>query len=1204
MSFVHLHVHSEYSLLDGACRIRDLVARIKEMGQESVAITDHGVMYGAVSFYKEAIIAGIKPIIGCEVYVAPRSRFDMDYDLDSNRHHLVLLCKNETGYKNLCHLVSASFTEGFYIKPRIDMELLRGHCDGLIALSACASGEIPKLILAGAYGDAKAKALEMSGIFGAGGFYLELQNHGLADQPKINEGLLSIHRDTGIPIVMTNDAHYIDADGAEYQDVLMCIQTGKTINDDDRMRFESRELYLKSESEMRSLFPELPEAFDNSAKIADMCEFNFDFGKQHLPEFKLPDGEMDARAYLRRLCDEGMEQKYGASGDEMLTRVRAQLDYELDMIERMGFTGYFLIVSDYVRFAKAQGIPVGPGRGSGAASVAAYCLDITTVDPIKYNLYFERFLNPERISMPDFDIDFCERRRGEVIDYVKNKYGDDHVAQIITFNTLKAKNAVRSVSKALALTFQEENELAREIPNVFNIKLADALKTSNSLRAMYDGDTRIKRVIDTAMALEDMPKDSGTHAAGVVITRQPVREYVPLALSKKTDGIATQYNMNEVEELGLLKMDFLGLRNLTVIDDAVRAIHKAEPGFKIEDIPEDDSPTYEMLAQGRTIGVFQMESEGMTAVCVGIAAKSIDDIAAVIALYRPGPMDAIPLFIENSRDPSKIKYLDPALEPILKVTYGCIVYQEHVIEILRKIGGFSLGQADMIRRAMSKKKQSEIQKERETFVNGDPERSIPGAVANGVPREAAGQIYDTVIPFAGYGFNKAHAVAYAVIAYQTAYLKRHYPREYMAALLSSVLGQAEKVSEYAAECREMGIQLLPPDINESDAMFSVAGEHIRYGLVAAKNIGRGFIAEVMAERDTNGLFAGFEDFCRRMYGSDLNRRALESLIKCGCFDGLGANRRQLMTVCQSVVDGIADQRRRNVEGQIDLFDLAAAETGAPSGGVELPDVPEFPKSDLMRMEREVTGLYLSGHPMDDYKSALKRAGATGIGDILADFTREDGNVRFSDDQRIKVAGVIESVKTKPTRNDSLMAYISLDDSTGSIELLAFQRVINESGGYMLVSAPVIVTGRLSARDDKAPQIVVDTLRPITDIPGSEAGTGTEIRTEIGTGTGIVTRTGTGTGESGISGSSLPSSGAFTSSGEGSKTEKKLFVKFQNMDSPEYERLKLILIMFPGREQLVIHFEDTKKNIGAKCVIHDALVRELREMVGEENVVIR
>jgi len=1199
MPFTHLHVHSEYSLLDGACRVRDLVARAKELGQSSIAVTDHGVMYGAVNFYKEAKSAGLKPIIGCEVYVAARTRFDMDYDLDSHRYHLVLLCKNETGYKSLCQLVSAAFTEGFYIKPRVDMELLRAHNNGLIALSACMSGEIPKLIMNGRYSEAKAKALEFRGIFGEDGFYLELQNQGIGGQKEINDGLIRIHRETGIPVVVTNDVHYLDRDGAEVQDVLMCIQTGKTVDDTDRMRFETQEFYLKSESEMRSLFPELPEACDNTAAIADMCNLDFDFGKHHLPEFPLPEGEENAAEYLKKICLEGFDRIYGPDRSDVLE----QLFYELDMIANMGFTDYFLIVADFISYAKSCGIPVGPGRGSAAGSVASYCLGITTVDPIKYKLYFERFLNPERISMPDIDIDFCERRRGEVLDYVKRKYGADRVAQITTFNTLKAKNAVRSVSKALSLTFAEENELAKEIPNVINIRLKDALASSSRLRAMYDGDTRIKRVIDTAMALEDMPKDSGTHAAGVVITKKPVREYVPLALSKKDDSIATQYTMTALEELGLLKMDFLGLRNLTVIDDAALDIQKTVPGFSIDNIPEDDAPTYEMLAQGKTIGVFQMESEGMTAVCVGIAAKSIDDIAAVIALYRPGPMEAIPMFIENSRDPSKIKYIDPALEPILNVTYGCIVYQEHVIEILRKLGGYSLGQADLIRRAMSKKKQSEIQKERRTFIDGDPERGIPGAVTNGVPRGAAGQIYDSVTPFAGYGFNKAHAVAYAVIAYQTAYLKRNYPRQYMAALLSSVLGWPEKVAEYAAECREMGISLLQPDINESGAMFSVSGSDLRYGLVAVKNIGRGFINEVVAERERNGPFTGFEEFCRRMYGGDLKRRALESLIKCGCFDGLGANRRQLMMICQTVVDSVADHRRRNVEGQMDLFGLSGDGDGPDAGGIELPDVPEYPKGDLMRMEREVTGLYLSGHPMDEFRAVTHSAGAVGIGSILADFSREGGNPAFTDDQQITVAGVIESVRTKPTRNNTLMAYLTLDDGSGSIELLAFQRTIDESGGYMQAGAPVLVAGRLSARDEKEPQIVVNRLRPITDVMQGNSQF-TIHNSQLGSGD---TGTDGARGDSQITNykSQITNSNSqLVDKGAGGTVDQTLFVKLHSEGCADYERLKLIHMMFPGRSKMVIHFSDTKKSVGAKCLIHDALVSELREMLGTENVVVR
>ena len=1153
MAFVHLHVHSEYSLLDGACRIKGLIERAKELGQDAIAITDHGVMYGVVNFYKEAVKAGIKPIIGCEVYVAPRTRFDKEHGPDSVRYHMVLLCKNEIGYKNLCHLVSFSFTEGFYTKPRIDMQLLREHSEGLIALSACLAGEIPTLITADRYDEAKAKALEFRELFGAENFYLEFQDHDMPEQKKVSEGIIKIHEETGIPLIVTNDVHYLKREDAYAQDVLMCIQTGKTVDDDDRMKFETKELYLKSEDEMRALFTDYPDAADNTVKIAEMCSVEFEFGKYHLPEFHLDEGE-NAEEYLEKLCLAGFSKRY--SGDH--PDIMRQLHYELDMINQMGFTDYFLIVSDFIAYAKENDIPVGPGRGSAAGSVASYCLGITDVDPIKYGLFFERFLNPERISMPDIDIDFCERRRGEVIDYVKRKYGEDRVAQIITFNSLKAKNAVRSVSKALSMTYAEENELAKTIPNVLNIKLSQALSSSKTLKDMYNGDERIKKVIDTAMALEDMPKDSGTHAAGVVITKRPVHEYVPLALSKKDDSITTQFDMTTLEELGLLKMDFLGLRNLTVIDDAVREIRKAQPEFSINDIPEDDADTYTMLSGGKTSGVFQMESAGITAVCTGLGPKSIEDITAIIALYRPGPMDSIPRFLENNKHPDRISYKHPLLEPILSVTYGCIVYQEQVIEIFRRIGGFSLGQADLIRRAMSKKKQAEIERERQTFIDGDSERDICGAVSNGVSRDIAGSIYDEILDFANYAFNKAHAVSYAIVSYQTAYLKCHYPRQYMAALMSSVLDYPEKVSEYTAECKDMGIMLLPPDVNESDDMFTVSGENIRYGLVAVKNIGRGFIRQLMAERSIGGKFLTFEEFCTRMYGNDLNRRAVESLIKCGGFDSFGVYRRQLIEVCGIVLDSVAEAKRKNIDGQIDMFGDSQESTSVPK--MKLPDVPEYPQQELMIMEREVTGLYLSGHPMDAYIDQAKKNGAVLIRKIVSDFAQDDGNTQFHDEQYVKIAGVISSVRTKTTRNNSLMSYIGLEDNSGNIELLAFQRALDTGGGYIREGAMVMVTGRISVRDEKEPQIVVDTIRPLSDIEP------------------------------------LP--------GETQNAEKKLYVRLSGKDNPAYERIGQILIMFPGTNQMILYFDDTKKKEKARCVIHDALIRELEEMLGKDNVVVK
>ncbi len=1155
MAFAHLHVHSEYSLLDGACRLKDLVARAAEMGYKAVAVTDHGAMYGVVNFFKEAVKAGVKPIIGCEVYVAPRSRFNMEHGPDSVRNHLVLLCKNETGYKNLCQLVSRAFTEGFYIKPRIDMELLRAHSEGLIALTACLAGEIPQLLLAGGYNEAKEKALEMQRIFGADSFYLELQDHGIGEQKTVNDGLLKIHEETGIPLVVTNDVHYLTRADAAAQDVLMCIQTGKTVDETDRMRFESDEFFFKSEDEMRALFPDWPEAADNTAKIAEACNVAFEFGHYHLPEFRLPEGKT-AAGYLKQLCLEGFDKKYGAGRED----VKKQLDYELDMIDRMGFTDYFLIVSDFIAYAKREGIPVGPGRGSAAGSVASYCLDITTVDPIKYGLYFERFLNPERVSMPDIDIDFCERRRGEVIDYVKHKYGEDHVAQIVTFNTLKAKNAVRNVAKAMAFTFAEESELAREIPNVLNIKIEQALSSSRRLKEMYDNDERVRRVVDTARALEDMPKDSGTHAAGVVITKNPVCEYVPLTLSKKDDSIATQFTMTTLEELGLLKMDFLGLRNLTIIADAEKDIKKHTPAFSVETIPEDDKETFEMLAAGKTSGVFQLESVGMTGVCTGLSPKSIEDITAIIALYRPGPMDSIPRFLANNRHPDKITYKHPMLEPILEVTYGCIVYQEQVIEIFRKLGGFSLGQADMIRRAMSKKKQAEITRERKTFIDGDPERGISGAVKNGISRDVAASIYDEILDFANYAFNKAHAVSYAVISYQTAYLKCHYPREYMAALLSSVLYYPEKVAEYTEECRQLGIKLLPPDVNESNDTFTVSGENIRYGLVAVKNIGRGFIKDLMSERREKGPFVDFEEFCRRMYGGDLNRRAVESLIKCGGFDSFGVHRRQLMMVSGAILDSVADAMRKNVEGQMDLFGLGeGADKAAQGHKIKLPDVPEYTPKELMDMEHDVTGLYLSGHPMDAYSGAVRRIGAVAIAKILSDYTMENGPVTFLDGQQVTLAGVISAVKTKTTKNNSLMAYITIEDGTGSMELLAFQRALDTGGVYVKENMPVYITGKISARDDK-PQLLVDTIRPLSD-------------------------------HDPMPGETVPE-------------EKTLHIKVPDQDDPVMERIKLILTMFPGNQQLVVHYAACKKRQRLRCIIHEALIRELEEMLGTENVVLK
>ena len=1155
MSFVHLHLHTEFSLLDGACRIQKLVQRVKDLGQEAVAITDHGVMYGVIDFYRACKGAGIKPIIGCEVYVAPRgrTRFQKVHEYDAAFSHLVLLCRNEEGYRNLSYMVSQGFLEGFYIKPRIDLDLLREHCGGLIALSACLGGEIPKLLMAGDYDKAKEVALEMRELFGEDGYYLELQDHNIPAQKKVNEGILRLHEETGIPLVCTNDAHYLRREDAEMQDILMCIQMGKTVDDPGRMKFETQEFYVKSEEEMASLFPR--EALDNTAKIAELCNVDFTFGKYHLPHFQLPEGWSDGYAYFEKLCLDGFRWRYPDEPSEY----RKQLDYEMAMIQKMGFVDYFLIVSDFIAYAKGNGIPVGPGRGSAAGSMVSYCLNITDLDPMKYNLYFERFLNPERVTMPDIDIDFCIRRRQEVIDYVARKYGADHVAQIVTFGTMAARAAVRDVGRVLNMPYADVDVIAKQIPSgpgALHITLEEALKLSKPLKESYDSDYKVKKLIDTAMAIEGMPRNTSTHAAGVVITSRPVSDYVPLA--KNDDLVVTQYIMTTLEELGLLKMDFLGLRNLTVLDDAVKLVRRKEPDFDIHNIPEDDEATFRMISEGRTSGVFQMESSGMTGVCVGLKPHSIEDLTAIVALYRPGPMESIPRFISCKNNPEKVTYKHPSLVPILSNTYGCIVYQEQVIQIFQQLGGYSLGQADMVRRAMSKKKVKDIEKERETFLHGDPERNIAGCAANGIPENVAQSIYDEIYDFANYAFNKAHAVCYALVAYQTAWFKCHHPKEYMAALLTSVLDSSEKVAEYIAECKEWDIQLLPPDVNESETNFTVSPQGIRFGLAALKGVGRNVMNAMLEERVKHGPFTDFMDFCDRMFDHDLNRRVLESLIKAGAFDRMGCRRAQLMQVFGQVLDGIAASRKRNVEGQMDLFGFGGGEgESTPLPTLHLPDIPEYTPQELMTMEKEVTGLYLTGHPMDAYREIARKRGAVTIGSILNDFDGEEGPQRFRDGERVTVAGVIATYKTRTTRNNTLMAYVNLEDDTASMELLCFSRVLGESGGYIRENSAVLVTGRISVRDEKEPQIMVDTISPLNQ-------------------------------------------------GEVQQQEKesRLYIRMPSRQDPRMRKVELVLSFFPGEGQAVLYFEDTKKRYGARCLIHPALIQDLKERLGEENVVVK
>ena len=1151
MAFTHLHIHTEFSLLDGACRIKDLVARVKELGQDAVAITDHGVMYGVIDFYKACKAAGIKPIIGCEVYVAQRGRTDRVHELDAESRHLVLLCKNETGYRNLSYMVSMGFVEGFYIKPRIDMELLRAHSEGLIALSACLAGEIPRRLRNGDYEGAKAHALEMRELFGEDSYYLELQDHGLPEQKKVAAGILRLHEETGIPLVVTNDAHYLTREDAELQDALMCIQMGKLMEDENRMKFETSEFYVKSEDEMRALFPNYPEAADNTAKIAEMCNVDFQFGVHHLPEFKLPEGETDGDAYFEKLCWRGFERRYPGAGEEYRERLRM----EMGVIRQMGFVDYFLIVSDFIGYAKSQGIPVGPGRGSAAGSMVAYCLYITEIEPMKYSLYFERFLNPERVTMPDIDIDFCIRRRQEVIDYVARKYGEDHVAQIVTFGTMKAKAAIRDVGRVLNMPYAEVDNIAKQVPFSLDMTLDKALALSKGFADLYNGDERVKRLVDLARKLEGMPRNASTHAAGVVITKKPVHEYVPLATND--DLVVTQYTMVTLEELGLLKMDFLGLRNLTILDDAVKMVRQTQLDFSLSDIPDNDPEVFRMLAEGRTSGVFQMESAGMTGVCVGLKPQNIEDITAIIALYRPGPMDSIPRFIACKHDPKLVVYKHPLLEPILSITYGCIVYQEQVIEIFRKLAGYSLGQADMVRRAMSKKKVKDIEREREAFVKGDPARNICGCLANGVPEDVAQTIYNEIYDFANYAFNKAHAVSYAIVAYQTAWFKYHHAREYMAALLTSVLDSQDKVAEYIAECRENGINLLPPDINESGATFTVSGQDIRFGLAALKGVGRGFMNAVLAEREKGGRFTSFPEFCSRMYDCDLNKRVLDSLIRSGSFDSMGYHRSQLLAVYEQVVDAIARDRRRNLEGQYDLFGGGGETASVPA--MELPDIPEYSARELMRMEKETTGLYLTGHPMDEYRQEAHKHRAVTLGSITGDFKEETGPQQYSDGQRVTVAGIISSVKTKTTKSNFLMAYVTLEDDTAAMELLCFSRVLTDSGAYLKANTPVLVQGKISVRDEKEPQIMVDRVQPLVTGGETPAAAASDRRTLW---------------------VKLPDGGAY------------------------FTWLKRLFSMFPGEQPAVIYLADSGKKLRAQCLHHNALFDELTEQLGAKNVVVK
>ncbi len=1162
--FVHLHVHSEYSLLDGACRIKDMVKRAKELGQPAIAITDHGSMYGVMDFYKEAKKEGIKPIIGCEVYVAKRSRFDKVREFDSEIYHLILLCKNNAGYQNLIKMVSQSFIEGFYNKPRIDEALLRQHSDGLIALSACLAGAVPRALNRNDYYAAKQIALNYREIFGEGNFYLELQNHGLKEELRILPMLARLSKETGIQMVATNDCHYITQEDSRMHEILLCIQTNHTVEDDDKMDFGTDQVYIKSEAEMRALFDSYEGAIENTAKIAEQCNVEFEFGKTKLPHFDVPAGQ-DHYEYFKAQCYKGLREKYGENPDK---KVVERLEYELSIIKRMGYVDYYLIVNDFVSYAKSVGIAVGPGRGSGAGSLAAYCIGITGIDPIKYNLLFERFLNPERVSMPDFDIDFCYVRRQEVIDYVIRKYGSDHVAQIITFGTMAARGAIRDVGRVLAMPYAQVDSVAKLVPMELGVTIQKALETSPELKKKYEESSQVKDLIDMAQKLEGMPRHASTHAAGVVITERPVSEYVPLA--KNDEAIVTQFTMTNLEELGLLKMDFLGLRTLTVIKDTERIINRAEPGFRVEDIDLYDAEVFAMMAKGQTQGVFQYESVGMKNVLMQLKPDSIEDLIAVISLYRPGPMSSIPQYIENRHHPDKIKYKHPLLEDILAVTYGCIVYQEQVMQIFRKLAGFSLGQADIVRRAMSKKKKDVMEREHQIFIHGlvgeDGSVEVEGCIRRGISEEVASSIYSEIESFASYAFNKSHAAAYALISYQTAFLKCKYPKEYMASLITSVFDNINKVVEYIEECKNLGIGVLPPDINESEAAFAVSGENIRFGLLAIKSLGRAPTDRILEERK-NGKFTSLYDFCKRMYTKDVQKKVVESLIKGGAFDNMGANRRQMLTVLDGIFEGLLAEKRNNIEGQMGFFDtMQTAEAREP---IKMPELTEFSQTELLKMEKEITGLYLSGHPLSEFAELIKSQHYAKISDIV-NCTREEVP-KYKDGDRIKILAIISEVKLKTSKNNNTFAYVSIEDVYGTMEMMVFGSVLEKSSFLLREGNIVELHARISVREDEAPKLMCD---EVVEAPKLS---------EIGE-------------QSGPQETQKPTKNPG------------LYIKVKSKLSEEYERVMLLLSIFEGGTPVYIFLEDEKKLVQAPRKLwiakNDVLIEELKNKIGERNVVLR
>ncbi len=1075
MAFTHLHVHTEYSLLDGSCKIKELAARAKELGMDSMAITDHGVMYGVIDFYRAAREVGIKPIVGCEVYVAPGSRFDRENTNGEDRYyHLVLLAENDTGYHNLMKIVSKGFVDGFYYKPRVDYEVLETYHEGVIALSACLAGEVQRYLARGMYEEACRSARHYEEIFGKGNFFLELQDHGIPTQKTVNQGLMRMSRELSMDLVATNDIHYILAEDAAAHDILLCIQTGKKVSDENRMRYEGGQYYVKSEKEMRALFPYAQEAIDNTHKIAERCNVEIEFGVTKLPKYEVPEG-YDSWSYLNKLCQDGMEKRYPDDDGTLQKR----LSYELGVIHNMGYVDYFLIVWDFIHFARSHDIMVGPGRGSAAGSIVSYCLEITNIDPVRYDLLFERFLNPERVSMPDIDIDFCFERRQEVIDYVVEKYGKDQVVQIVTFGTLAAKGVVRDVGRVLDLPYARCDAIAKMIPGDLGMTLDKALKQSPDLREAYQNDDEVHYLIDMAKRLEGLPRHTSMHAAGVVIGQRAMDEFVPL--SRASDGtITTQFTMTTLEELGLLKMDFLGLRTLTVIQNAVR---QAEENYgvhlEMEKIDYNDKQVLASIGTGKCDGIFQLESSGMKSFMKELRPENLEDIIAGISLYRPGPMDFIPRYLKGKNDKDSITYECPQLEHILGPTYGCIVYQEQVMQIVRDLAGYTMGRSDLVRRAMSKKKTAVMEKERQNFVYGNPEENVKGCIANGIDEKTANHIYDEMIDFAKYAFNKSHAACYAVVAYQTAYLKYYYPKEFFAALMTSVMDNVTKVSEYILTCRQLGIRILPPDINEGQSGFSVSGDAIRYGLSAIKSIGRNVVDEIIKERKNNGLFTSIDDFVERMGGREVNKRTLENFIKSGAMDSLPGNRRQKTMIAPELLDQKTKDRKNVLEGQLSLFDFAAEEE-KQQYQITMPDVPEFPKEELLAFEKEILGIYISGHPMDEYLETWKNSITAKTTDFMVD--EESGRAVVEDGVRVTIGGMITAKTVKLTKNGQQMAFVTVEDMVGSVEVIVFPRDYESKRNMLNEDAKVFISGRTSIGDDPVGRLICEQVIPFDQVP--------------------------------------------------------------------------------------------------------------------------